>query len=255
MIARAAIVLSLVGAAAFADDAPLGASAKTTARAAVARTEVYPAGALVGAAAEHLRSYLREHHPTLARIEIEPAGNVADLHLPAGTLAVRPRFLAASGGLSKRVCVWLDVRVNDKLERSVPVWLTVSAYAPTLVAKRAIKPREKLAPAWFSAEERDVAALGRNPLATAGDIVGQRARSFIAAGAIVQMKDLERSPSVIADDLVDVRVQSGPIVIETQAVAQQDGYVGDRVRLRNPTTAAIYTARVVGDKSVLVTER
>jgi len=145
--------------------------------------------------------------------------------------------------------------VNGKLERTVPVWLTVKAYAPVLVAKRAIKPREKMEPRSFGVEQRDVAELGNVALALESDLIDKRARTFIPSGAIVRIKDLERNPAVLAEEMVDVRVLAGPIFIETQAVAEQDGYIGDRVRVRNPTTASIFTARVVGDNAVVVTER
>lgn len=214
----------------------------------------YPASRQIERARAHLLQYLRAHYPTLVHVDVAAAHEAADLHVPVGVLDVQPREIRGSG-LSKRVCVWLDVRVDGKVYRSVPVWLSVTARAPVLVARRAIKPREKLTPSDVVQEERDVADLGSPALAALADVVGQRARTFLPAGAVVQAKDVEPSPAVWADTTVDVRVTSGAIVIETQAVAEEDGRVGDTVHVRNPTTASIFSARVVGDERVAITER
>jgi flagella basal body P-ring formation protein FlgA len=257
MIERTACALLLLSTAVIAAerDAVVGADAARTRVSVQPRQESYAASALIGIAREYLLRQLREERPALARIEVEPVGEIADLRVPSGDVTVRPRPIRAGSAMSKRVCVWLDVNVNGKLERSVPVWLAVKAYAPALVAKRAIKPREKTGLGSFAVEERDVAEFGNAALATDGDLIDKRARTFIPAGAVVRIKDLERNPSVLAEEMVDVRVLAGPIFIETQAVAEQDGYIGDRVRMRNPTTASIFTARVVGEKAVVVTER
>lgn len=218
------------------------------------RTVVYPATRQIEQARQYLLQRLHEQYPALGQVDIAAVGDLPDLSLPAGAIDARPRPLQGNG-LAKRVCVWLDLRVDGKTYRSVPVWLSVAAHGPALVARHAIKPRESVQPSDFVQEDRDVAELGSPALTTVADLAGQRARTFIPAGAIAQRKDFEPNPSVRADETVDVRVTAGAIVIETQAVAEEDGRVGDTVRVRNPITASIFTARVVGDKLVAITER
>ncbi|HEX9812997.1 MAG TPA: flagellar basal body P-ring formation chaperone FlgA [Burkholderiales bacterium] len=237
------------------DNAPTVAVGGATATTVQLRTREYPAARLFEVARNHLSKHLHERFPALTDINVAPAvGEAVDLSVPVGDLTIVPRPIRGSG-MSKRVCVWMDLRLDGKAYRSMPVWLSVAAYAPAVVAKRSIRPREKLGPGDVTVEERDITGTDPALIARPSDIAGRRARVFIAAGNIVQTKNLEPNPPVLADDLVNVRVVAGPILIETQAVAEQDGYVGDYVKLRNPKTAAIFSARVVGENTVAITPR
>lgn len=219
------------------------------------RTNDYPAARLVDLARDHLARHLREKTPALTRIDIAPAGDVPDLRLPSDAVAVSPRPILGNGA-SKRTCVWLDVSVNGKAYRSLPVWLNVKSYAPVLVARRSLKPRERIEAADVAVEERDVAGFTRKTLLASTDAVaGQRARTFIPAGAVVHARNLELNPAVLATDLVDVRVTAGPIRIEAQGIAEQDGHIGDYVSIRNPKTAETFRAKVVGENRVAITQR
>jgi len=218
------------------------------------RAGVYPAAGLISAAREHLAQHLRRHYPALARVEIAAVGEVADLRVATGDVAVVARAIN-DARLARRVCVWLDVNVAGKRYRSLPVWMNVRAYAPVWVARRSFKPREKLEAGDFVQEERDVANLRASAVGDGNDLVGQRARNYIAAGAIARAADLEPNPLVLTAQEINVRVSTGSVLIETKAIAEEEGRLGEYIRVRNPSSASIFMAQVVGDKSVLVTER
>lgn len=218
------------------------------------RAGYYPAARLFDVARERLLRQLHARYPMLTGVDVTPVGEPVDLRVPAGRIVVDARPIRGDA-LAKRVCVWVDLRLNDRPYRRIPVWLRVAAYAPAVVTKRTIKPREKLQPGDVAIEERDVTGTDPALIAKLGDIAGRRARTFIPAGAVVQTKNLEPNPPVLTDELVKVRVVAGSVRIETQAIAEQDGYIGDYIKVRNPKTAASFSARVIGENAVAVTER
>lgn len=161
----------------------------------------------------------------------------------------------SSGDLAKRMQVWVDLEIDGAVYRSVPLWLAVSAYRPVIVARRAYRFKEPLARADFVVEERDIAGSRDAPLALDATIAGTRARRALAAGQVVHAADVEARPSVLAEQEIDVRVLAGPIAIDTRAIAEQEGAVGELIRVRNPSSALTYTARIVDDGKALIAER
>jgi len=213
----------------------------------------YDGARFVETARAYLLARLREQRPDLARIEIVPLGDFPAVRGPAGASRLVPRALGAEI-LAKRMGVWIDLEVAGVRQRSVPVWLAVSAYRPVVVARRAYRAKEALTLADFTVEERDVAALGGAPLDIGATLNGTRARHALAAG-VVRAGDIEAQPPVVAQQEIDVRVIAGPIAIDTRAIAQEEGSVGATIRVRNPSSALTYSARIVDDGKALVAER
>jgi len=54
----------------------------------------------------------------------------------------------------------------------------------------------------------------------------------------------------MAQQTVAVRVVSGPVVIATTAVAEQEGYLGQVIRVRNQTNTERYMVLVTGNQQV-----
>ncbi|MBI3900287.1 MAG: flagellar basal body P-ring formation protein FlgA [Gammaproteobacteria bacterium] len=213
----------------------------------------YDGAQLLAAAQAHLAEHLRGQVPTNARVQITPVTNVPSFRGPAGQWRAAPRPLRGIG-VAKRMCVWLDIEVNGAIYRSLPVWFAVSVYRPALVTRRAYGSKEPITTNDIAIEERDVAALASPPIAADTALTGLRTRRFVAAGNVLQASDIESLPSILADQEVDVHVITGPIAIDTKAVAQEEGSIGKIIRVRNPASTLTYTAKVVGDRKVLVTE-
>ena len=211
------------------------------------------AGALFSdAARNHLLSHLQRTRTDLTKMDIAPVAEMDSVRGPVGQWRIVPRQIQGDG-LAKRVCVWLDLDINGATYRTIPVWLRVSAFRSVLTVRRAHDFREPIAARDLVAEERDVAALRSAPLEAGKE--GLRARRSIAAGATVLAADVESQPPVLADQEVDVRAVVGSIAIDTRAVAEKEGDVGDVIRVRNPSSTQTYVVRVVGVGKTLAIDR
>ncbi|GEM_PF-2673426 len=218
------------------------------------RTQTLEAETLVTAAREHLSRALREFDPAFTRVDVRAAERIDALRLPTGTVTVVPRTMRSST-LSKRTCVWLDVSVDGQVRRHFPVWLAVSAYKPVLVSAHALAARAPVANNDFRIEERDVTDLMRVALSSTHDVTGARAQRSLPAGAVMLTGDVEALPAVARDQEVRVQVASGSVLLETSAVAEQEGKIGDQIRLRNVSSDRSYLGRVVGMGQVSVSAR
>lgn len=85
-----------------------------------------------------------------------------------------------------------------------------------------------------------------DPTLPESGLVGMMLRRSIAAGQPLRPDDLTRPPVVTRDSVVRVVLDMRGLSVSGQAFAMEAGAIGDRIRLRNPTSRAILEAEVVG---------
>lgn len=81
-------------------------------------------------------------------------------------------------------------------------------------------------------------------------LIGQSPRRVVSPGRPIREDELTSPRMVQKDDLVRMRYVSGPMIVETGAVALDSGGVGDSIRVRNSDSQAIVRA-VVESKGVV----
>jgi flagella basal body P-ring formation protein FlgA len=199
------------------------------------------------AALEALQRALAERY---ARFELEPLGGEGRaIGVPQGRLALHAR-LPALAPAAGRVSAWVDVAVDGRTYQAVPATFGLRAYAPVLVTRRALRPGEPLAAAYFEVREAQVAGQAAPPLDTATDLATLRLTRPLAAGAMLTARHVQRAPAVLRDQDVRVQAELGGIAVQAVGVALKDGATGDVIRVRNPASNQTYAARVTGAGNV-----
>lgn len=212
---------------------------------------VHPADRFVEPAREALERHVRGRYAGLTRVDAVPVALTKPVTLPKGELSLTVRPLRGET-LSKRVCVWVDVRVNGVAATSLPIWFAVNAYRPAMVAVRSLARHDRLNGGDLRVEERDIAGLSAEAVAADTVVASWRARQPIMAGQVLLKSDVEPAPSVSRNQAIQVHVVSGGVVIETSGIAMQEGRVGDRVAVRNPDSQKEYLAKIISEGVVMV---
>lgn len=111
-----------------------------------------------------------------------------------------------------------------------------TAQMPTWIAKRRVRPGEKLTHDDFEKGSVDVSrGLAYQyrgvMLNEATDIDSLQARLTILEGQYPLSNGVEKVPSVRKGDIVQVKLTSGDIQLMTQAVAQEPGYEEQKIRV------------------------
>lgn len=205
--------------------------------------------ALISVAKDYLERRLHLLHPELSRVEVAAVGHPRAIGPALAAARVTPR-LARGDVLTKRMCVWLDFGVDGRTVKSIPVWFSVAAYRQVLVARRALRPNELAGAVDFILSEMDVTAIGKPALSSVAEVTAKLARHYIPANTPVSAEDFMAPPPVMRHQEVNVQIMSGPIVIETKGVSQEDGWIGQVIKVRNPANDAAYPARVAKDGHV-----
>lgn len=198
-------------------------------------------------AEQALTAELRRAHPDVSEWTIEPlVGHKQETRLDnAGALD------AVVVHVGKRSAVRLRSRASAK-EADTLIWFAVSGLQSLLIAKSELRSFAPLAPEASKFEWRDAMALACEPVRSPAALAGMRARVRIPAGAVVCAESIEQRPAVGRGEQVTVVSTWGAVTITGPAVAQQDGSIGEVLRVKSPSSGEIYAATVTGEREVTV---
>jgi flagella basal body P-ring formation protein FlgA len=214
----------------------------------------FDAASLVDSAAQALyRAILERYAYTAVRISL--VGNLERLMLPDGAVQAVPQVITV-GAVAKRMCVHMHVTVDNLPYRTIPLWFAVEAERPVATASEDLHAGEALLPEKFSTRLMDATLLRSDPVSPESIRPALRLKHALAGGAPLLAAHVETLPPVVRNQRVEVRVVTGPIRIETSAIAMADGRLGELVRVRNVAAdKEAFNARVVADGVVMIDAR
>ena len=143
------------------------------------------------------------------------------------------------------------VRLTRESKDSV-VWFAVGGVQSIPSARTDIRARTALVPDLCEYAVHDVLALTCSPIESPAALSGMRAARTIRAGEPICAQSLERRPAVGRGEDVTVISTAGAVQIVGRAVAQEDGIVGQVLRVKNRSSGEIYLAAVSGEREVVV---
>lgn len=86
----------------------------------------------------------------------------------------------------------------------------------------------------------------------AEDVVGLTPRNALIVGQPIRLTDLVRPPAIRKGEMVQMVLSGGGLSLIGQAVAQEAGAPGERVRVMNPSSRAILEGTVIGPGQIRV---
>ena len=92
---------------------------------------------------------------------------------------------------------------------------------------------------------------GNAPLGLAA-VIGMSLRHDVPPGQPLTAPDIARPLLVTRSGAVHMRLEAGGLILSAQGVALEDGGLGDRVRVQNPSSHAVVVAEVTGDGEVRI---
>ncbi|MFB3826433.1 MAG: flagellar basal body P-ring formation chaperone FlgA [Bryobacteraceae bacterium] len=135
-------------------------------------------------------------------------------------------------GGNRRFLVWACAEVRVRVRR--------------VVAAGPLLPGRPIEAAQLREETAETVPSSTPWVAGVEEAIGRKPRRRIAAGAPLRLDLLEAPRQVERGDLVTVRVENGAAVLTLRAWAESAGNRGDAVRLRNPESNRLFTARIEG---------
>jgi flagella basal body P-ring formation protein FlgA len=186
------------------------------------------------------------------RVDASLAGRHRDIELRAGDVELKARL--SSDRVQPRMVVWVDVFVDGRIERSIPVSFDVRWLRPALVTRDRMAAKVTLNEQRVALMEIDVARSHGDALVDRSQLTGKRLRRELPANTVIGTDDIEDLPPVVAGDKVDVYAKVGGVVVRTVGIAQRDGFAGDRVNVRLEKDRQTLRVQVLGPNRTAVIE-
>lgn len=210
------------------------------------RAQTVPAHTLSQAAVAALQQHLAGMSGrTTISVEAPPA----DVLVPVGQLELHTRALPAQPR-NGRAPVWIDLRVNGELYRSVVVQLNVSVHQQAYLARHAIDAGELVTAADFEIAAADVA--GTDALPTQQPLAPFRAARALRTGQALTSAAMLPSGTVLRGDQVRLTIRAGAIGIDAAGVAMDDAGTGQPVRVRPSGSQDIVIGRLGPSGAVII---
>ncbi|MFB9240284.1 flagellar basal body P-ring formation protein FlgA [Massilia antarctica] len=198
--------------------------------------------ALQRAASEALQQHLGA---AWAGAELRLAGPVADVTLPLGEPVLSTRIVDPAHARARQA-VYVDVTVAGKLVRSVLVPFALKLSRVAYVARRDLAAGTVLSANDVEQQREDVSEVVDSMLPVPQLTPSARTVKAVARGQILLRSHLAQQGLVYRGDTVKLVLAEGGVSIETRAVAQQDGGMGQLVRVKPESSMEAISARVVG---------
>ncbi len=195
-----------------------------------------------------VRKKLMQHWGALCPQDCEVS--IAQLNLP--------RIVAPSGSWTLRLgddlprgSFSLALEVENRSSQPQIHWIhgRIEVRRKVPVTTRALNFGERVSSQDITWEMRDM-TLARDATPSEEQLLGQRLRSSLAARSVIYSQQVERPRAVQRGQLARVTRGEGLWQITSQALAEQDGFIGDRINLRHPRTQALLSGVVVADGEV-----
>lgn len=207
-----------------------------------AAVEVHARAYVAAAAAELERAFATFD----GRIELEPRGKYSDLKL-RDVEAVQLRVRSVRAEMASLAVVWVDIVSGGRALRRVPVRFGVRWFRSALVARARLSSRTALTPEMFELRETDTAHLGGRVVTQFAEIVGQRLRRDVTARAVLALDAIEARPPIETGEVIQVTATVGGVRVQRAAIAQRDGFAGQRIAARVVDGSDVLRVEVVGE--------
>ena len=97
---------------------------------------------------------------------------------------------------------------------------------------------------------RDISKLSGHAFISISDLIGNRCRHLIQSGRIITRRMTEIPPLIERGEKVTIQMVKGRLTITSSGIARQDGWLGDRIRIRTPQSQRELLAMVRGEQTV-----
>ena len=192
---------------------------------------------------EYFNNELRRYGGTANVVFDRASEQVLDLAGPEYAFSVRHRKGSPLGLTSVEV----DILAGSQIVQTVPIVVQVTMTRHVVAARRSINSGATIRPSDVHLVRTVVTRLDGTGLDDVAMAIGQRAKRFIAIGAVLEPPLLEQVPLVKRGELVSITSAIGGIRVVTTAKAADTGLLGDVIRIRSLNNRHVeYDAVVVG---------
>ncbi len=184
-------------------------------------------------------------------VTIRKIGYRGDLVLPVGAVSyevLAPRQWEGWGNANLAMLV----RVDNRLEKNIPLTVEVEALAEMVVAVRPLERGDVINAGDVALQKRDLAVAPGKVCHALAEVVGKRVRVGMRGNLPVRADYLEKVPLVKSGQLVTIVARNNALYITATGRVRNAAAEGELVQVQNLLSQKEVAARVVDANTVQV---
>jgi len=182
---------------------------------------------------------------------VKKTGFSGEIALPAGNInyeVVAPQEWEGWG----RVALALIVRVNERVEKNIPLNVEVEALADMVVTTRPLERGEMVEKGDVTLQKRDMATAPGKVCRSVAEALGKRVRVGMRGNSTVRSDYLEKPPVIKSGQMVTIVAENSAFRVTATGRAKGNGAEGDTVMVQNMNAQKDVAAVVVDAHTVRV---
>ena len=144
----------------------------------------------------------------------------------------------------------LKVFNNGKYEKKIFIKAKVRIFKPIVVAQKNIAQGKIILTDNLSLENKEIYSLNGQYFYSLSNISGKQSKINIKSGRAIESWMLRNLPEVQKNDKILLIVTDKNVHVSVDGIAIQDGYLGDKIRIKRNGYAKLLTGKVIGLKKV-----
>jgi flagella basal body P-ring formation protein FlgA len=209
---------------------------------------VYKKQSYLKVAQSHFENWLNDR---FSDYQVNPVGQYKDLEIPDGDITVQAE-VSQKVSVNKRMCVWVDLYVNNRHYSTLPVWFHVVAKTDVYELSRELPSKTPLIPDMLQKTVRDITTISGVPVTNLSMIKGKRLSKGLPKGSVLTNAALQSIPDVAKGEQVKVKASVGKVSLVAKARALEDGNRGESIRVERLDGSDSYIARVISSGLAVV---
>ena len=196
--------------------------------------------------------YLRQKTERLGvEIQVKRLGFNGEISLPAGDISyevVAPQEWEGWG----RGALALIVRVNDRVEKNIPLNVEVEALTEMVVTTRPLERGDMVEKGDVTLQKRDMSTVSAKVCRNISETLGKRVRVGMRGNSPVRGDYLEKAPIVKSGQMVTIVAENNSFRVTATGKAKGNGAEGDTIQVQNMDAQKDVPAVVVDAHTVRV---
>ncbi len=186
-----------------------------------------------------------------------------NVEILVGSLDSRLRLAECSDKLTYKVIepphnahnITVKTSCKGKQRWTVYIPATVNMYEDIVVANRSLARGELLMEDDLSYKRVNVASIGRGLVNDLDNVYGLELKRPVRAGELLRQNYLKKPDVVLKGQQVVLSTESRFLTVETTGTALVNGYVGERIKVKNEKSNRVIDAEVIAPGRVSVAIR
>jgi flagella basal body P-ring formation protein FlgA len=150
------------------------------------------------------------------------------------------------------VIIPIQVVNNGVRGEKVQVRADVKVWMDVVTATRRLDKGQIIQPDYLSLTNRDISSMSDRYMLSIGNVVGKQVTAMISKGAVLQDWMIRVQPVVSKNDQVTLVADLPSISVTAVGIAMDDGYVGDKIKVRNKDTNREVKGKISATGDVVV---